>query len=548
MIRSVHLLSKLLLICFTACLSLSLMAAPKQMDMRVDGRSADREALKAERKAYHQWLVSERVMAAGRNPLVLQATAEEFDAVDNAPKQSPEIVGFSQEVAVDVSFRKVKLSNLRGRPHNLEFGALEETSDGGYVYSTELSSPGATGLRVQFAGFNLPVGGAMFLYTEEGQVFGPYTGRGPFGDGNFDSNTLAGDTITLQIRQTGPASERAMRETRFRIVGLGHIRPRFMAGECGFNASCVKNAACGSDPAVNGAENAVAHMLFRSGRSYYICSGGLINDNDDTNNLPLFLTANHCISKGRDASSLENFFKFASSGCGDTSLCTASYDSLRSEFGRTLGSSIVSTGSAADYTLLRLSEAAPSGSVFLGWNENPVAFSNGVDLHRISHPQGAPQSYSMHEVDTSAGTCQSWPRGDRIYSRDVVGATEGGSSGSPVVNSAGEIVGQLSGACGTNLSDNCDAVNNATVDGAFAAYFSDVEQFLDPDSGGSGCTVTESPEVSCSDGQDNDCDGDTDGADTDCATGGLPSGSACQSNGDCASNKCKGKPGSLTCR
>jgi hypothetical protein len=116
-----------------------------------------------------------------------------------------------------------------------------------------------------------------------------------------------------------------------------------------------------------------------------------------------------------------------------------------------------------------------------------------------------------------------------------------------VVNAAGQLVGQLSGACGTNLSDECDAVNNATVDGAFAAYFSAVEQFLDPGSGG-GCTITESPEVSCFDGQDNDCDGDTDAADSDCATGGLPPGSACVVNGDCASNKCVGKPGAKTCK
>jgi len=99
---------------------------------------------------------------------------------------------------------------------------------------------------------------------------------------------------------------------------------------------------------------------------------------------------------------------------------------------------------------------------------------------------------------------------------------------------------------GANLNDNCDAVNNATVDGAFAAYFADVEQFLDPGPGS--CTVTENPEMSCSDGQDNDCDGATDGADSDCGTGGLPKGEACLVNSDCASNSCKGKPGSKTCK
>jgi hypothetical protein len=62
-------------------------------------------------------------------------------------------------------------------------------------------------------------------------------------------------------------------------------------------------------------------------------------------------------------------------------------------------------------------------------------------------------------------------------------------------------------------SGRCDAVNNATVDGAGAAYFGAVEQYLDPGTGG-----------------------------------GLPPGSPCQVNADCASNRCKGKPGVKVCK
>jgi hypothetical protein len=170
-------------------------------------------------------------------------------------------------------------------------------------------------------------------------------------------------------------------------------------------------------------------------------------------------------------------------------------------------------------------------------------------LYRVSHPGGAPQSYSEHRVSTTAGTCQAWPRGDRIYSKDVSGATEGGSSGSPVLNGAGQIVGQLSGACGTNVNDVCDSTSNATVDGAFANYFSAVEPFLNP-GGGPGCTPDEpGTELSCNDGQDNDCDTFTDGADSDCATGGggLP-GSSCFTGSDCASGQCtKGNPATRVC-
>jgi len=163
-------------------------------------------------------------------------------------------------------------------------------------------------------------------------------------------------------------------------------------------------------------------------------------------------------------------------------------------------------------------------------------------MYRISHPNWAPQAYSDHHVDTSAPTCTGWPRGERIYSRDDVGATEGGSSGSPVVNASGQIVGQLSGGCGTNVYDVCDFTSNATVDGAFAYYYSSVAPYL---------SLGTSPEV-CNDSIDNDGDTLIDCADPDCA--GDPAcsckaaGSSCTGNSECCSNSCKGGPGKKTCR
>lgn len=115
-----------------------------------------------------------------------------------------------------------------------------------------------------------------------------------------------------------------------------------------------------------------------------------------------------------------------------------------------------------------------------------VAATNNATLHRVSHPSGAPQATSQHRVDTSASTCRSWPRGPWIYSRDVIGATEGGSSGSPVFNASAQVVGQLSGACGTATSNVCDSSRNATVDGALAHYFSSVQSYLAPSSDGGG--------------------------------------------------------------
>ncbi|HYQ72993.1 MAG TPA: S8 family serine peptidase [Gammaproteobacteria bacterium] len=64
------------------------------------------------------------------------------------------------------------------------------------------------------------------------------------------------------------------------------------------------------------------------------------------------------------------------------------------------------------------------------------------------------------------------------------------------------------------------------------------------------CTITESPaELSCSDGQDNDCDGVADAGDPDCSTGTLlPKGAACTLDSECASGRCKGRSGNQVCK
>jgi lysyl endopeptidase len=249
-------------------------------------------------------------------------------------------------------------------------------------------------------------------------------------------------------------------------------------------------------------------MLFQSGSSFYICTGGLIADTVTTSVIPFFLTAHHCISTSGEASSLETYFDYETT-CSNPN-CTQPFNNT----GDTVGATIKASGSTSDYTLLQLASTPVSRdgvTTYLGWLSTAVANTNNLALYRISHPQGSPQAYSEAVVDTAKGTCRTLARGNFIYSRDTVGATEGGSSGSPVLNSAGQIVGQLYGACGTNLNDVCDAANNATVDGAFAVSYPNLAAFLNPSTGGGTCSAK---------------------------------GASCTSNSQCCSNSCKGR----TCR
>jgi hypothetical protein len=66
--------------------------------------------------------------------------------------------------------------------------------------------------------------------------------------------------------------------------------------------------------------------------------------------------------------------------------------------------------------------------------------------------------------------------------------------------------------------------------------------------GSTTCTPSETPEASCSDGLDNDCDGLTDSDDPDCGGSCEPKGAFCSADDQCCSNKCRGPGGSKSCK
>ncbi|MDJ0838769.1 MAG: serine protease [Acidobacteriota bacterium] len=455
----------------------------------------DRAAFKQAHGQTYDWVLEGHVPGSERLPISIAATEqdlmdiEDFNCKSCGPTAVNKMnrVGVVKSVGVNVDFRD--MVPVRGKkPMRLGAGMVTRLAGGDLAWTTTVTAEDATAVRIRFTDFDLPKGAAVFVYNDEGQAFGPYTDSGPIrgSAGDFWSNTIFGDIAFIQVRTYGSVDhdrikfnieEIAYLGDGFLIPGVGHAAGKAF---CSFNESCIVDAQCYTGVTqVSGARDAVAHMQYVRSPYVYICSGGLLNDTDTTTTIPYFLTANHCISSQSVANTLETFWAFETSSCGG-----ACYDP-DGAVPSVLGSTLRSTGSTGDYTLLELPSFPATSVTLLGWTTAAIANSNGADLYRIHHPKGAPQAYSRHDVSTSAGTCGSWPRGSWIYSYDAVGATEGGSSGSPVLNSSGQVVGQLSGACGFNPSVACDS-SNATVDGAFAAYFNNISAYLDPSTGGGG--------------------------------------------------------------
>lgn len=499
-----------------------------QASPEVVGSPRDPSTRAIEMRELQERLAAGQVKQGLSQPVVVRLTAAERRQIDNPGRAERRYrVGLARPVGAAVNFSPARA--LGKSVAGLALGAARGTGDDGFVWTAAVRVPGATAIRLHLTGVDLPVGAELYVYNLAGQAFGPYTGRGPLGDGVLHTHTVFGQELLLQVNSPAD-TERAPRLTlaEVGVMGARFLAPRYgskgvldlgnlkglteqASNLCADNADCVVNAACQSSTVVNTAKDAVASILFQSGANFYICTGGLIADTVTTSVIPFFLTAHHCISSSGEASSVETYFDYQTT-CSNPN-CTEPYNNA----GDTVGSTIKASSSSSDYTLLQLSSAptTPDGvATYLGWLSTAVANTNNLALYRISHPSGAPQAYTEGVVDTSKTTCRSLPRGSFIYSRDTLGATEGGSSGSPVVNGSGQIVGQLYGACGFNLNDVCDAASNATVDGAFAASYPSLAPFLNPGSGGS-CGAK---------------------------------GTSCTSASQCCSNNCAGKTGAKTCK
>ncbi|WP_354442243.1 trypsin-like peptidase domain-containing protein [Ottowia thiooxydans] len=242
-------------------------------------------------------------------------------------------------------------------------------------------------------------------------------------------------------------------------------------------ASCHRDATC--SPAFDTTARSVARMIYVENDDAYSCTGTLMADWNDTGT-PYFLTAQHCISTQAVASTLETAWFYKSSSCDSTSVDS----NVRYVRG---GATLLYASAATDTSFLRLNSSPPAGVVFAGWDSNTPRPPTSVT--GIHHPRGDLQKISTgilnnflscNRVELSVlCTASTASAGKFMQVRWSAGATEGGSSGSPLFsenNGNRYVIGQLS----SGSVNTCGAIRNSQYGRFDLAYQAALKQWLGP--------------------------------------------------------------------
>jgi len=312
---------------------------------------------------------------------------------------------------------------------------LKTSIGAGNIWQFKISSDNALSLKLMFGTFAIPQGAKLFVYNDDySLVYGAYTSENMVADSTFAIADFSGSSLIIEYFEPTDAAFSGtllLKQVSKAYKDLDALMTRaattFVDVNCsgGVNWQLEKHAVC--------------RYTFSNGSSGFLCSGALINNinNDGT---PYFLTASHCINLPTEALTVVAYFNYETLGCG-----------LGNKPFRTLsGATLLTTGSASDYSLLQLSHTptAASQPYYAGWDLTS-ANTNTVCIH---HPNGDLKKISFdNDPPTTNSTIINWDQGSSSPpgSHWVVifdeGAVAPGSSGSPLFNQNKRIIGQLHG-------------------------------------------------------------------------------------------------------
>ena len=363
-------------------------------------------------------------------------------------------------------------------PSNL--GTWDDLGNGDRLWRLRLASPGALWMVLGFDAYHLQDGGRLWFYDEQKRtVLGPFGAADIRDHGELWTPPIEGDAVVVELFWPSALAGQA---PRMHLGTVSHgYKPFGAIGYAAYEKAIGDSGSCNID--VNCAlgndwqDEKRGVVILLSGGSGF-CTGSMINNTGNTGATctPYVLTAAHCSA----GASTTFGFNFERSGCGTGNPGPPTTFTVT-------GATVKGNFASSDFTLLQMSALPPESFNFYlnGWNRDPnpttatwVIHHPSADVKKISRDGDPPvngSNWGPNHWRINDATSDPAHRG---YEE---GTTEGGSSGSPLFNPFGQIIGQLHGGTASCTSDTYDEygkVAESWIGGGTAA--TRLSDWLDP--------------------------------------------------------------------
>lgn len=383
-------------------------------------------------------------------------------------------------------------------------GNWDSLIDGTKIWRLKIHlAKGAKSLSFVYNHFYLPQGTRFHIYSEDKkQVLGAYTSQNNKGMNGKDTSGFAtsfifGRNAVLEYQEPKGTLEKpniSISEIIHAYRGVKSQDNLSGGNSTGFpslaggSSNCEVNINCPEGLPYQNEKHAVAVITLGG----FACTGSLVQ-NTSRDLTPYLLTANHCLNNLYDAkgnteiSSLVLYWNYESPDCSNTYLPAIT----------TQGGTLVANSPISDFALIKLQEnprTVPGiNPSFLDWSRSDQGSPSAavihhpfIDIKKISLDNTSPvNAYSgyINWYQTGFGYLNtSFPYTHWSVLFDI-GETEGGSSGSPLLDQNHLLIGQLHG----GYSANCVPKGGTSYFGRFdISWFGDftpersLRTWLDP--------------------------------------------------------------------
>ena len=337
-----------------------------------------------------------------------------------------------------------------------QFGSVQLLEHGRIAWRLDIQADGAHSINIGTQ-FNVPNSLSMYLLNAEGQtLWGEFTSRDNF-QGQMWSPIIPGDTMRIYAEMD--EADWNQFEAGFRITsvnigyrGIGEaLASRAGHEDATRSDACHTDVACEeADPWCQQVKGAACYTIGGFGT----CSCSMLN-NTAEDERPILYTAFHCETQNNPGS-VRVYFNFQNATCrtpggassGGAGTCgNINFGGIPCNTNTISGATVITTQQPADSVLLELSSTPPDSYqvVYLGWSAAETIPSPPVGqttwAFGIHHP-GVEEKRIAFENDTMFKQAISIGFVVNAWAVDYDnGGIEGGSSGSPLFDAYGRVIG-----------------------------------------------------------------------------------------------------------